>query len=80
MKIWSKGLDDKFSEITTGSNDITGASQLQNVSNFHLVVFKPNNIFLSVNCFCIYEYVKLIMYYYNSPGVQAKFQWTNTLY
>ncbi len=34
MKIWSKELDDKFLKITTGSNDITGASQLQNVSNY----------------------------------------------
>ena len=32
MKTWSKNLDQKFAQLTSGTDDITGASQLQEVS------------------------------------------------
>ena len=31
MKAWSEGLDQKFDQMTSGSNDVTGAYQLQQV-------------------------------------------------
>ena len=31
MTAWSEGLDQKFDQMTSGSNDITGAYQLQQV-------------------------------------------------
>ena len=31
MKTWSHDLDQKFAQLTSGPNDITGASQLQEV-------------------------------------------------
>ena len=32
MRTWSEGLDQEFNRMTSGSNDITGAYQLQQVS------------------------------------------------
>ena len=44
MKAWSEGLDQKFDQMTSGSNDVTGAYQLQQV--IAIVKFKviPNLI------------------------------------
>ena len=38
MKAWSEGLDQKFDQMTSGSNDVTGAYQLQQVIS--IVKFK----------------------------------------
>ena len=32
MRTWSEGLDQEFNRMTSGTNDITGAYQLQQVS------------------------------------------------
>ena len=46
MKAWSEGLDQKFDQMTSGSNDVTGAYQLQQV--IAIVKFKviPNLTFI----------------------------------
>ena len=39
MKTWSQDLDQKFAQLTSGPNDITGASQLQEVHNMSISVY-----------------------------------------
>ena len=36
MKAWSQDLDQKFAQLTSGPDDITGASQLQEVNNVYI--------------------------------------------
>ena len=50
MKTWSQDLDQKFAQLTSGPNDITGASQLQEVYNMSISVQYTWIIMIGTGC------------------------------
>ena len=74
MKTWSEGLDQEFNRMTSGSNDITGAYQLQQVSKEKCY----NRIKLTE-----YEFLKVFMIndfinFVASIGVSTEIQWADS--
>ena len=79
MKTWSQDLDQKFAQLTSGPNDITGASQLQEVYIIALYIWYAAS--LSNNdrnrmCFCYITH----NFSFKLPGLPTKFQRTNNPY
>ena len=74
MKAWSEGLDQKFDQMTSGSNDVTGAYQLQQVIatvNFKLISNPTVNIESKVNDE-LFSRISIFL------GLSTKIQWSNT--
>ena len=72
MKAWSQDLDQKFAQLTSGPDDITGASQLQEVNNVYIHI--SNHQVKLLHCLTNNIYNSL----FNLPGLPTKFQRTNS--
>ena len=76
MKTWSQDLDQKFAQLTSGPNDITGASQLQEVYNMYISVQYTWDNDRYTNCLLNIMYNFL----FKLPGLPTKFQRRNNPY